>query len=177
MIGTCPERNEMTERPREIVSRVTVNSLEKTTHNPEKHSEKVKLPVTSTLEVIFLHSVVNKGTPDSTKTKNGSFQRMSVLCSNTKRSRIFMMNLVNLLIKRRPVHQSMYSVVKSVFKNEENGDLGPDVSPTIGRMNNSYTLNTLLFTYHSGKGASMFIPNIVAIGWKRKIRGPSKTKC
>jgi hypothetical protein len=31
--------------------------------------------------------------------------------------------------------------------------------------------------YHSGKGAAKFIPRIVAMGWKKKIKGPSYKKC
>jgi hypothetical protein len=31
-------------------------------------------------------------------------------------------------------------------------------------------------TYKEGKGADTFIPKAVAIGWKKKIKGPSKTK-
>lgn len=136
VISTSPEGDKVASRPREVVARVTINGLEETAGDPEEHGKHMKLPITRAMKVVSFNEMVDEGTTNGTKTENRSFQRMGVFSSNTKGSSIFVMNLVNGLVKRRPVHESVYTVMEGIFKDKEDGNLGPNVLPaSINRLN------------------------------------------
>lgn len=90
-----------------------------------------------------------------------------------------MVNLVYFLVKRWPMHEAMHVIMVEILKNEKDGDLNSHVCSITDEkkiFSNGIMISILFKTYMEGKGAETFIPKIVAIGWKKKIKGPSKTK-
>lgn len=103
---------------------------------------------------------------------------MSIFRSDTKGSSIFVMNLVHLFVEWWPMHEAMHVIVIKVLENEKDSNLNSHLLPIeiFIRMESMTHKNEEQEAYQAGKGASTFIPRIVAIGWKKKMRGPSKMK-
>lgn len=104
MISACPKWNEVTKRPRKIVSGVAIDGLTQATDDPEEHSEEMELPRSISMNKEFLEGMVDQWSANGTEAKNRCFKRMSVLSSNTKWSSIFVMDLVNTFVEWWPVH-------------------------------------------------------------------------
>lgn len=104
----------MAKRPGEVVTAVSINSLEKTEENPGKHGDNVQ--VTSN------HEPDQRDTNGS-ETEYHCFNRMSILSSHAKWSRVIMVKLVNVLVKRTIVETAVSPVVPEILEKEEYSDL------------------------------------------------------
>lgn len=114
VVGTCPEWQEVVQAPREFVTRVRVNGLGKTEHDPHVHGQDVQ--------------VLGNGAPEDwrdngAQAKDHYLEWRSIFSGETKGSRILVVDFVDVLVKRTPVQCAVRPVVPSIFKNKENGNL------------------------------------------------------
>ena len=98
MISTGPEGEEVVQAPWEFVSAVSIDSLEETEDNPKIHCQNV--------ELTSAHNP-NDGDNNSAKPEDHNFDRRCVLGGKSERSRVLVVDLVNVLIERTPVHCAM----------------------------------------------------------------------
>ena len=98
VVGTGPERQEVVKTPGEFVTTVGINGLEQTQDNPNVHGEDVKVSGESAPE---------DGATDGTKAQEHHFNRRRVLGSQTERSGVLMVNLVDSLVERTPVKSAV----------------------------------------------------------------------
>lgn len=107
VFGTRPEGNDIVQRPGKIysfhfetfasafkgwvptIAAVGVNSLEKTKCNPYVNTDDMQ---------IAREKAIYQGTKDGSSTKNEDLSRMSVLCSQAKGRRIFVVDFVDMLV-------------------------------------------------------------------------------
>lgn len=120
MVSTGPEGDPVVQRDGEVVTRVSINSLEKTEHDPDIDGQDVQ---------VLGESAKGEGTTDGTSTENENLERVGVLGSETKGSRIFVVLLVNVLVKRTPVKGTVSPVVKSILEDKEKTNLPCDLGP------------------------------------------------
>lgn len=114
VVGTCPERQEVVQAPREFVTRVRVDGLGKTEHDPHVHGQDMQ--------------VLGNGAPedwraDGAQAKDHHLEWRSIFGGETKGSRVLVVNLVDVLVKRAPVQRTVRPVVPGILENKENGDL------------------------------------------------------
>jgi len=121
VISTGPEREDVLERPREIVSAVSIDGLEETEDNPDVHGEDVKVAGTKDVE---------NWTSDCSSTEDEDFSWVGVLGRKTEGSRVFVMNFMDVLVHRAPVEELMGEEVEHIFVNEKKRDLNSDVLPS-----------------------------------------------
>jgi len=114
VISPGPEGEDVLERPREIVSAVSIDGLEETEDDPDVHGKDV--------EVASAKDVEN-WTSDRSSTKNEDFSWMGVLGSKPKGSRVFVVNFMDVLVHGTPVEELVGEEVKHVFVNKEKRDL------------------------------------------------------
>ena len=98
VIGTGPEGEDVLERPREIVSAVSVNGLEETEGDPDVHSEDVKVSGAKD---------VDHWTSERPSTEDDDFSWMGILSSKSKGSRVLVVNFVHVFVHRTPVEELM----------------------------------------------------------------------
>ena len=96
VISTSPEGEDVLERPREIVTTVSINGLEETEDDPDVHGEDV--------EVASAKDVENR-TSDRPSTEDEDLGWMCVLSSKAEGSRVFVVNFVNVLVHGTPVEE------------------------------------------------------------------------
>lgn len=94
VIGSGPEREPVSERPGEVVSRVSVDSLEQSEGDPNVHGEDVQVVSEETVE---------ERSRDGSLSENQDLQWMSVLGSETDGCAVGVVLLVNVLVQRSPV--------------------------------------------------------------------------
>lgn len=132
VVGTGPEGEEVSERPREVVARMSVDCLPETKSDPNVDGEDVK--------VIPEYSV-QEWSRDRSLREDQNFKRMGIfgglydikrrtqemkkmrVTHDTNRSRELVVELVNVLVQRTIVQSPVSPVMESVFKDEEEGDL------------------------------------------------------
>lgn len=132
VVGTGPEGEEVSKRPREVVARMSVDCLPKTKSDPNVDGEDVK--------VIPEYSV-QEWSRDRSLREDQNFKRMGIfgglydikrrtqemkkmrVTHDTNRSRELVVELVNVLVQRTIVQSPVSPVMESVFKDEEKGDL------------------------------------------------------
>lgn len=114
VVGTGPEGEEVSERPREVVARMSVDCLPETKSDPNVDGEDVK--------VIPEYSV-QEWSRDRSLREDQNFKRMGIFGGDTNRSRELVVELVNVLVQRTIVQSPVSPVMESVFKDEEKGDL------------------------------------------------------
>ena len=115
VLSAGPEREEVVQAPGKLVSAVRIDGLEHTESNPAVHGEDVK---------ILCDGTPDDRATDSTETENHDFDGRGILSSKTERSRILVVNLVNVLVEERAgVHQTVGPVVPGILHNEEDRDL------------------------------------------------------
>jgi hypothetical protein len=111
VLGAGPEGKEVVQAPGKFVTAVRIDGLKHAESNPAVHGEDVK--------------ILGDGTPDdratdSTETKNHDLDGRGILSSKTERSRVLVVNLVDVLIEEGAcVHQTVGPVVPSILHNEE----------------------------------------------------------
>jgi len=115
MLSARPERDNMLERPGEVVSGVGVDGLEKTKCDPNVNCDDVH---------VLRELAVQQGSENSSCPEYHHFKWMRILCGKTKRSRVFMMQLVDVLVEQGCVEKLVGEVMEHIFKNEEKGQLG-----------------------------------------------------
>lgn len=98
VISTGPEGEDMLERPREVVSAVSIDGLEETKDDPDVHGEYV--------EVTSAKDVENRAS-DRPSTENEDFGWMGVLSSKAEGSRIFVVNFMDVLVHGTPMEELM----------------------------------------------------------------------
>lgn len=114
MLGTSPERQDVSQAPGEIVATVGIDSLEETANNPHVHGEEVQIP--------------SQGNPedrraDSSESEEHDFEGRGVLSSQTERCRVCMVQLVDVLVQRAVVQGAVEPIVPGVLHNEEDGNV------------------------------------------------------
>lgn len=129
MFSTSPERHPVVKGPREIITRMSINSLEKTKDNPHKHSSQMKIPLGAELKNKRRDSMVDKRTTHGTEAQDHSLDRMSVFSSDTKGSSVFVMNLVHLFVEWWPMHEAMHVIMIKVLENEKDSNLNSHLLP------------------------------------------------
>lgn len=114
VVGSGPEWEEVPERPREVVTRVSVDSLAETKSDPDVDGEDVQ---------ILSEKTVEERAGDGSLGENEDLQGVGVLRGQSDRGAESMMLLVDVLVQRSPVKRSVRKVVERVFKDEEEGEL------------------------------------------------------
>ena len=114
VVSTSPDWQEVVERPGELITRVRVDGLEHTQRDPDVHGEDVE--------------VLGDGAPDDraadgAETEDHDFDWRGVFCRETEGRRVLVVDLVDVLVQRAPVHGAVHPVVPGVFKDEEDCDL------------------------------------------------------
>jgi hypothetical protein len=115
VLGAGPERKEVVQRPGELVSTVRVDGLEDTEHNPDVHSQNVK---------ILGDGAPDDGAADGSETQDHDLDRRGVLGSKTEWSGVLVVDLVDVLVEEwNGVHRAMHPVVPGILEDEEDSDL------------------------------------------------------
>jgi hypothetical protein len=98
MISTGPEGQEVVQAPWELVTAVSIDSLKETEDNPEIHCQDVELT-----------SAQNPNDRDasSAEPEDHDFNGRCVLGGKAERSRVLVVDLVNILVEGTPVHCAM----------------------------------------------------------------------
>jgi len=98
VISTSPEGKNVLERPREIVSTVSIDGLEETEDDPDVHGEDVEVASAKDIE---------NWTSDCPSTEDEDFRWMGVLSSKTEGGRVLVVNFVDVLVHGTPVKELM----------------------------------------------------------------------
>lgn len=114
VVSTGPEREEVVERPGELVAGVRVDGLEDTKNDPDVHGQDVK---------VLGDGAPQNGAADRAETEDHDFNRRRVFCCHTERRGVLVVDLVDVLVQRAPVHCAVGPVVPGVLENEEDCDL------------------------------------------------------
>jgi len=136
VVSTSPERKEMAERPGEIITRMGIDSLEQPQRDPNIHRQDVK---------IVGQVAVKERSTDGPSTKCESLDGMSVFSRQTERSRVLVVQFVDVSVKGSIVKGFVCEVMPDILEDEEEGDLRNHCSP--GRERNLVRLETEHFAY------------------------------
>ena len=98
VISTGPEGEDVLERPRKIVSAVSVDGLEETENDPDVHGEDVEVSGVKN---------VKHWTGDRSSAENEDLSRMGEFSGKTERSRVFVVNFVDVFVHGTPVEELM----------------------------------------------------------------------
>ena len=98
VISTGPEWKDVLERPGEVVSAVSIDSLEEAKNDPDVHGEDV--------EIASAKDVENR-TSDRPSTEDEDFSRMSVLSSKAEGRRVLVVDFVDVFVHGAPVEKLM----------------------------------------------------------------------
>ena len=114
MLSPGPEGKEVVQAPWEFVSAVGINGLEQTADDPEVHGEDVKLTSDQNPNYWCL---------DSSETEDHDFDWRRVFSGKSERSRVLVVDLVDVPVERTPMHRAMGPVMPGVLQHEEDRDL------------------------------------------------------
>ncbi len=114
MLSAGPEGKEVVQAPWEFVSAVSIDSLEQTADNPEVHGEDMKIASDQNPKDWYR---------DSCETENHDFNWRRVFGGKSEGSRVLVVDLVDILVERTPVHRAMGPVMPCILQHEENRDL------------------------------------------------------
>lgn len=120
MIGPGPERQPVPQAPREVVTRMSIDGLEKSEDDPDVDRDDVK---------VRSDEAVEEGTADGAHTEDEDFEGVSVFGGESEGCRVLVVHLVDVLVERTVVECSVSEVMPGVFEDEEEGDLGDDDGP------------------------------------------------
>jgi len=104
----------MVQAPREIVAAVRIDSLEETGRDPEVHGQDVE---------VLSYQAPDDGDDNGTSTKDHGLNWRGIFRSKTERSRVLMVNLVDILVEEPIVENSMHPVMPCILQDEENRNL------------------------------------------------------
>lgn len=91
-----------------------VDGLAHTENNPDVHGQDVK---------ITGDACPDDGRTNGAKSEHHDFDWRSVFGCQSKGRRVLVMDLVDVLVQRTPVHRTMHPVMPCVLNDEENGNL------------------------------------------------------
>lgn len=114
VVCASPEWQEVVQAPWELVTAVSINSLEQAQDNPDVHGQDVKLAGEST---------PHNGAANGSESEKHDLNWRSVFCGQAEGSRVLMVDLVDAFIERTPVKSAVREVVPCVFHNEEDCEL------------------------------------------------------
>jgi len=114
VVGAGPDGEEVVERPGELITGVRVDGLEHTQRDPDVHGEDVE---------VLGDGAPQDGATDCAETEDHDFDWRRVLCCEAKGCRVLVVDLVNVLVQRAPVHGAVHPVVPGVLEDEEDRDL------------------------------------------------------
>lgn len=120
VIRTRPERHPVVQTDGEVVARVRIHGLEETEQNPNVHGDDVQV-----LGVGAKH----ERTANGTEAENQNLKWVRILSGQTERRRVLVVHLVNVLVQRTPVHQTVDPVVEGVLKHEKERNLPGHLVP------------------------------------------------
>lgn len=120
VVSSGPEWHKVVQRPWELVSRVCINSLEQSQTDPQRNGEQVQ---------VMGEVTPNQWQTNGTHSQKGNLDWVSILSSETERSGVSVMLLVNVLVENTVVQAPVEPVMPSVFQNEENSQLGQNLGP------------------------------------------------
>ena len=126
VLSAGPEGNEVVKTPWEIIAAVSIDSLEETGCNPKVHGQDVE---------VTGDKAENDGDDDCSSAEYHGFDRRGVLGSETKRSRVLVVNLMNVLVEEAEVKETVHPVMPCILQDKEDGDLDADCLP--GRERNT----------------------------------------
>lgn len=124
-----PERQEVSERPGEVVARVGVDGLEESERDPDVHRQDVQ---------VLSEEAVEERAGDGALGEDEDLERVGVLggeadggaegCESARalgtHGALTVVLLVDVLVQRAPVKRAVRPVVERVLEDEEEGDLG-----------------------------------------------------
>lgn len=90
VLSTGPDGEEVVQTPWELIAAVRVDSLEDPEHNPSVHGQDVK---------VLRDGAPDYGAADGSEAQDHDLNRRSVLSSQTKRSRVLVVDLVDVLVQ------------------------------------------------------------------------------
>jgi hypothetical protein len=92
VLGTGPEGENVVQAPGELVAAVRIDGLEQTERDPRVHGQNVQ---------VLRDGAPEDGAGDGSEAKNHDLNRRRVLSSQTERSRVLVMDLVDVLVQER----------------------------------------------------------------------------
>lgn len=122
VLSARPTREPVMSRPREVVSRVSLNSLEQTESHPGEGGDEVE---------------VAGGVAPHERTGNGSgaedhdFDGVGVFCGEAEGCGPFVVKLVDVLVEGAVVEAAVGPVVEEVLKDKEQEDLECHLGPIV----------------------------------------------
>jgi hypothetical protein len=140
MISASPEGEDVLERPREIVSAVSIDGLEEAEDDPNVHGENVKVASANDVE---------DWTSDRSSAEDEDLGWVGIFSGKAEGSRVFVVNFVDVLVHGTPVEELMScqtrkreqcfplgdngclrtKEVEHVFVNKKERDLKRDIPP------------------------------------------------
>jgi hypothetical protein len=120
VVGAGPEGYPVPQAPREVVSRVSIDGLEQPENDPDVDGDDVE---------VGSEEAVEERSADSTGTKDENLERVGVFSSETERSAVLVVHLVDVLVEGTVVECSVSKVMPGILEDKEEGDLGDDGSP------------------------------------------------
>lgn len=113
VLGSGPEGQDLVQRPREVVARVRVDSLEQSASDPNAEREEMQLSRE--------HHVDDRHT-DGAEPQGHRLHRVRVLGSHAEGCRVSVMLLVDVLVEHSVMEQPVGPVVPDVLQNEKQRD-------------------------------------------------------
>jgi len=101
-------------RPGEVISRMSINSLEKTESDPYVDGDDMK---------VWLEPAVEQRSENCAHAEDHDFERVGIFRSQTEWRRVFMVELVNMLVEQGRVEELMSKVVEHVLEEKEESEL------------------------------------------------------
>lgn len=114
VVSAGPDGKEVVERPGELVAGVRVDGLEETENDPGVHGQDVK---------VLGDGAPQDGAADGAEAEDHDFDGRCVFCCQAEWCGVLVVDLVDVLVQRAPVHGAVHPVVPGVLKNEEDCDL------------------------------------------------------
>jgi len=115
VLGAGPEGKDVVQRPREIITAVSIDSLEQPKYNPDVDSDNVE---------ILREEAIDERAEDGASPEDENFRWVGVFSGQTEGSRVFVMNFVDVLIEDASVEGLVGDEVEEILKAEEEEDLG-----------------------------------------------------
>lgn len=109
-------------RPREVVSGVSLNSLEQTESHPGEGGDEVEVASS-----VAPHERAGNGS----SAENHDFDGVGVFCGETEGCGPFVVKLVDVLVEGTVVEAAVSPVVEEVLKDEEQEDLESHLGPIV----------------------------------------------
>jgi len=114
VLRTGPEGQPVVGGPGEIVTRMSLNSLEETQGHPSQGGNQMQ---------IVGEEAPDQGTANRSSAQNDDLNRVSILGSETKGSGPFVVQLVDVLVEGSVVETAVSPIVEEILEDKEQGNL------------------------------------------------------